>query len=326
MTAEPLAAQEPQVDPAFRERMDAVIHGWQGGATTYQAAVDSLNALRQEATDAGSIVHEGAIENTFGIMHGYRSNLNQSLVHFENARRLYEQAGARSRLANCDLNIGETYRHKGNFTRARACFHQAYEQAKQFDLLSIQSIALTNEAQMWISLRSYEKARETLQKVLSFCEQPWSSPETDRDRQGRLDNNCEMYVAFVEVYLEQNRVEEAWLHARQAFEIARILKRPLRTGFANRAVGNVVTRMEHLPDTSFSGNPDDYYRAALEAFRDVKAEGEVGKTLFAQGKSHAHRGKKRSAAGLFQQAMVIFTRLGMTDDAAKAAEAQLDVI
>jgi tetratricopeptide (TPR) repeat protein len=326
MTVEPLPVQEPQIDPTFRERVDGVMNGWQSGANTYQVAVDALNTLRQEAADTGSRIHEALIENTFGIMHGYRSNLNQSLVHFENARRLYEQAGARQRLANCDLNIGETYRLKGNFTRARACFHQAYEQAKQFDLLNIQAIALTNEAQMWISLRSYEKARETLQKVHSFCEQPWSSPETDRDRQGRLDNNCEMYVAFVEVYLEQNRVEESWLHARQAFEIARILKRPLRTGFANRAVGNVVTRIEKIPDSAFSENPDDYYRAALEAFREVRAEGEVGKTLFAQGKSHAHRGKKRSAAQLFQQAMVIFTRLGMTDDAAKAAEAQLDVL
>jgi tetratricopeptide (TPR) repeat protein len=318
--------QEPRIDPDFRAQVDAVMQGWYSGGLTYQAAVEALNALRQASIDQALTVHEAYIENSFGMMHGYRSNLNQSLVHFEQARRLYEQAGARSRLAGCDLNIGETYRLKGNFTRARACFHQAYEQATRFHLLDTQAIALTNEAQMWVSLRSFEQARETLHKALALAERPWSDPETEHDRLNRLDNNCEMHVAFVEVYLEQQRLEEAWLHARQAYEIARLLKRALRTGLASRAMGNVITRLAQVPDATFSSNADDYYRAALEAFREVKAEGEVGKTLFAQGKSHARRGRKRSGAQLFQQAMVIFTRLGMTDDAARAAEAQLDTL
>jgi hypothetical protein len=64
----------------------------------------------------------------------------------------------------------------------------------------------------------------------------------------------------------------------------------------------------------------------LEQFKQVKAEAEVGKTLFAQGKSFAKRNRRNSAGRLFQQAIVIFTKLGMNDDAAKAAEEQLRVI
>jgi hypothetical protein len=52
-------------------------------------------------------------------------------------------------------------------------------------------------------------------------------------------------------------------------------------------------------------------------------EGDVAKTMFARGKSLVRRGKKASAAKLFQQALVIFEKLGMRDDAAKAAEAQM---
>lgn len=317
---------EPAADPEFQQRVGAVLNAWETNQQNYQDTTTALNDLKQESINAANAVHLAIVENAFGILHGYRANYNQSIVHFEAARRLYQQAGALSQLARSDLNLGESYRLKGNYARARTYFHQAYERAKEHNIRSIQTIALTNEGQMWLTLRSYEKARETLARALEQGELPWDDPEPERQRLNRLGNNCETHYAFVDVLLNQENFVEAWQHARRAHDIAKELNRPMRMGFAQRALGNVITYLKTPPDDGFSSDPDDYYKQALAAFKEVKAEGEVAKTLFAQGKSLVRRGKRRSAATLFQQAMIIFTRLGMTDDAARAAEAQLDVI
>ncbi len=322
----PALAIEPVADPEFQRRITAVLSAWETNEHNFQDASIALNDLKQEAITTANLFHLAMVENTFGIFHGYRANYNQSIVHFEAARRYYQQAGAASQIARSDLNLGESYRLKGNYARARTYFHQAYERAKNHHMPAIQSIALTNEGQMWLTLESYDKARETLSRALELGESPWETPEPERQTANRLGNNCEIHYAFVEVLLHQEHLMEAWQHAIKAFKIAQQLNRPIRVGFANRALGNVVTRMKTSPDEQFSTDPDDYYRAALAAFKEVKAEGEVGKTLYAQGKSLVRRGKRRTAAGMFQQAMVIFTRLGMTDDAARAAEAQLDVM
>ena len=101
---------------------------------------------------------------------------------------------------------------------------------------------------------------------------------------------------------------------------------PVRLGFAHRAIGDVMTELGESPDPEFGNDPDEHYQAAVDAFRQIKAEGEVGKTFFAQGQSLTKRHKRRLAGRKFQQAMVIFTKLGMTDDASKAAEAQMLII
>ncbi len=48
--------------------------------------------------------------------------------------------------------------------------------------------------------------------------------------------------------------------------------------------------------------------------------------MLAHARCLAGHGRRTTAARKLQQAMIIFTRLGMTDDAAQAAEAQLQVI
>jgi tetratricopeptide (TPR) repeat protein len=314
---------EPQANPQFQTELTGALHQWQSNTLSYNEAQEAIEQLRQQAIQENMPIHEGMIENTLGIMEGYRSNLAKSLAHFENSRRLYEQCGANSRLGNAALNIGETHRLRGNFQRARICFQDAYEIAKQHNTLSTQAIALSNEAQIWCSLGQYESAFDLLLKAEALCQHPWQDPEPERVTRGRMGCECEVHHAFVEVYLSRQSIEEAVNHAQRGLELARLVGDAVIIGTANRAMGNALTALyEH--DNTY--NPDDYYRAATDSFNEIKAEGQIGKTLLAQGKSMAHRGRKRSAAQLFQRAMEIFTRAGMTNDAALAAEAQLSVI
>jgi len=321
----------PDIDVEFRAQTNVFFEGWQEGQLSYMEAVQGLRGLLSEVANEGNDLHQGRIENLLGIMHGIRADYNQCIVHFEQARRFYERSGAFQLVAICDLNIGETYRLRGNFTRARMYFHRSYETGKQWDQMSTQANARANEGQMWLSLNSIIKAKQVLEEALELSLNPWQENEDENRYKVRLEVTCEIHYALVEIALKQDDLEDAWHHAKQSFEIGQTLQRPYRMGQGYRAIADTLTQllsqdMGHLVSQSFEKDPDYYYRLALEAFREIKSESEVAKTIFQQGKSLAHRRKARRAAKLYQQAMVLFTRLGMTDDAAKAAEAQLDVI
>ena len=323
---EAVPVQYPDIDPAFRERINAIYHEWLETKRDFGSAKQAFAELLKEAESDTNLIHQGGVHNIMGVMNGYRGNYDECIQYFEKARALYEQAGALPRIASCDLNLGETYRMLGNFTRARSYFHKAYEAGKTLKRINTQVIALTNEGQMWLSLNSVEKARSTLEEALTLVHTPWGDPEVDADRNNRYGMICEIHHAMVEIHLAEGNPFGAWQHAITTLEYAEKTAQPNRLGYANRALGNVLTALDEPLDEEYNSDPDVYFGKALENFRQVKAEAEVGKTLFAQGKSFAKRGCRNSAGRLFQQAMVIFGKLGMTDDAAKAAEEQLRVI
>jgi tetratricopeptide (TPR) repeat protein len=324
MVANQPAKSGQDVAPDFRDRYNVVFDAWQSGDITYADAVSKLDDLKKEAVLHGHLANQAGAELIMGIMQGYRANLNESIKHFENARDLFSKVNNRERVATCTLNIGESYRLKGNFTQARRFFHAAYEAASQLQDEKMQVSALTNEGQMLISMGRYEQARAALEDAHRLSKEKWS--DEPRIEASRIDNLCEIHHALAVIYLELGHALTAWEHAKKSLLIAQDIKHAYRVGFANRAIAEVLTRLGTPPDAGFSSDPDDYYQAASEAFRELKADGELARTMYAQGKSLAKRGKRMPSARKLQQAMVIFTRLGMVDDAAKAAEAQLEVL
>jgi hypothetical protein len=79
-------------------------------------------------------------------------------------------------------------------------------------------------------------------------------------------------------------------------------------------------------ETDSPADPDEYFRLAIDVFREMNMEAERARTVFAHARSLAHRGRKTMAVRMLQQVMVMFTDLGMVDDAAKAAQAQIAAV
>lgn len=311
---------DPEPTPEFNQSCLDVINRWQGGELPYEAAAEELSALGQQAVDDNHLTHQGRVEQLFGFMQGYRGNLNVSIHHFERARAFYMQVGNKKRIATCDLNIGETYRYKGDFNRARALFDKAYLSAHEIGDVSNESLALGNRGQMLLSMGNLDAAQADLQASGQLVRQlPFNSEE-------RTTLLCELYHGMVQIYLNKEYLPEAWEEAMKGYRIAQAVSRPLERGFSNRAIAEVITAMGTAPDPDFADDPDVYYQAANDAFREINIEGEMARTMFVQAKSLAKRGRRMTAARKLQLAMVIFTRLGMVDDAAKAAEAQLDIL
>jgi tetratricopeptide (TPR) repeat protein len=314
----------PQIAPEFRAKLMHIFSAWQKGDTPYADACKQLDLLFEQTQ--GNLVHQGRIKSLYGIMQGYRGELVQSLAHLEEARKLYEEVGALADLMTVNINIGETYRQMGNPVRARSHFHRAAQNANKVGRRDIEATALSNEGQMWLSLEGYSKAQMVLSEAQKLCEKPWRADEDLSIRRNRMDTLCEVYQVLVTLNLHQKQYEQAWQYAQRAYDIAQDTGYPLSLGFAHRALGDILTVYEEVPNKDLRKEPDEHYRVALDYFREIKFEGEVGKTLYHYGRSLANRNKTNQASRMYSQAMVIFTKLGMTDDAAKAAEAQLDIL
>lgn len=315
--------QEPT--PDFDERATSILRRWQRGELPFKQAVEMMNDLEREAVSSGLPCNQGRVELLLGVMQGYRANLDASVRHFERARNLFERAGNRKRAVGALLNLGESYRQKGDFTRARQLFHTAFEAAESLDDKLTQANAACNEGLIFLSMERYDSARAMLNKAVHLAEQ--AADETTDPR----PLLCEIYHGLVSVSLRTDDLEDAWSYALQSHYIAQQIGQPLLLGFANRAMGEALSALLNVPRSAedtvvypvTDKDPDDYFRAASDAFQEIKAEGELARTMYAQANSLVGRGRAMMAARKLQQAMIIFTRLGMSDDAAKAAHAQM---
>lgn len=307
--------------PDFNEQCALILRQWQAGELPFLQAAARLDALGQQALRERNIANQARVEFSWGYVQGYRSNLSESIKHFEKARQLYEIAQDERRVSSCDLNLGESYRRKGDFIKARDLFRAAYERSVQLGELRSQTIARANEGQMLLSMGQTNGARVALQEALQLSEQ-WEP----QHRQSLVGLLCEVYHALAVIYLNENNLEAAWDEAKQAVNAAQEFNQPLEIGYANRTMGEVLTVYQDPPlGGEFSTNPDDYFKASIEAFRSLDAEGEVARTLHVFARSLAKRGKRVPAARQLQQATLIFAKLGMVDDAAKAAESQAEI-
>jgi tetratricopeptide (TPR) repeat protein len=317
MTAAVLPSNEPT--PDFYARTAAVIEQWEVGQVGFDHALDSLMQLRLEADAAQHTPNQARAEQMLGYLLVLRGSLIPAIRHFERNRALFAEVGNRRRVIIADLNLGEAYRQRGDFKRARAYFTKAYQAANELEDREQEAVALCNMGQMLLTLGDLPAAYTALTESYALALQ---FPLDDPDRTGLL---CELHHALAMLYLRRGERVAAWHEAKLGYWIALEANKPYERGFACRAVAEVLLHLA-APDDGFSADMDAYYHAAMVAFHEIQVEGEVGRTLLAHARSLAARGRKLTAARKLREAMLIFARLGMLDDAARAAELQRDVM
>lgn len=299
-----------------------VLRRWETGELPLKEAVTLITHKAREAVADNHLANQGRAEHLLGYMQHYRGDLNASIRHYDRARALFQKVGNERRVATMDLNNGENYRLKGDFTRARRLYQSAYTTADRLGDIPLKTMAIVNEGLALQESGQKTAALKALREGLELTDQ-WT------DRLDRLPGlRCEIHHGLSEIYLANNQISDAWTHARQTLTTARLSGEPKQIGYAYRALGEVVTMMDAIPadDDTMPTDPDEFFRLALHAFREVNMEAEVARTMFAQARSLATRGRRTMAARKLQQVMIMFSELGMVDDAAKAAEAQLAVI
>lgn len=306
--------------PEFNDACITTIREYLRGALPFKETISTIENLRGQAIAGGHMANQARSEHALGYLQHYRGNLNASINHYDRARSLFKQVGNRTRMATMDLNQGENYRFKGDFNRALQLYRAAYQTAKDLSAIRTQAIAALNEGLVLIMLDQNTAAMQTFDHTEDLL-QMW-----DRDDTSLPGFLCELHHGKAVIYLRQNQLEAAWHSALHALEIANATGEPHQRGYANRTMGEVLSQLEQIPEDDHSTDPDDYFRASGAAFREINAEAELARTMYAQALSQARRGRRTMAARKLQHVMIMFTKLGMVDDAARAAEAQLAVL
>ena len=311
--------REPTAD--FQAKCLDVTYQWEGGKLPYPEARQMLSVLAQDASLRGHLADQGRVEQVIGYMEVVRGNLNVSIHHFERARAAYNQVKNTIRAAICDMNIGESYRNKGDLKRALTLYGKAYEAFKAESDIENQAFALTYRGQAWLSMKRLDAAQTDLVAGVTLAEQ---IPLDVDDRTILL---CEANLALTHLYIQRERFGMAWEAAIRAYEIAQSKPQAFEKGYSYRALAEIIS-MSGVPpmDKRFVKDANYYFQAANDAFQDIHAEGEIARTMYAHALSLARSGRRMAAARKLQLAMIIFTRLGMVDDAARAAEMQLEVL
>ncbi len=315
---------DPEPSPEFNARLNEIFDAWEHGVLSFRDASVQLEAMATEASEPAQPANQGRVELFLGIMQGYRANLDASIGHFERARGFFEQAGNRRRAIGCVLNLGESYRLKGSFARARQLFRAAYDGAITLKEVSTQALAAFNEGQMLLSMGHPESARKSVEDAYRIS----ALMINETDHEARVELQSDIISVLAQIYLQLGDFAKAWEYSCDALQRARQIAQPLQLGIAHRAMGEVLTELPEHPvtPTDISLDPDDHFRLSTESFQEIKAEGEMARSVYTHALSLTKRGKGLMAARKMQQAMIIFTRLGMNDDAAKAARAQIDVL
>lgn len=295
---------------------------WQAGELEFEKASAELRNIQQDAKMRANLPDEARVEFVFGFMQGYRANLILAEKHFQQAREIYESIGDQARHLSCILNLGEIARQRGDFSRAHRLFDEAYDTAKMIeDELDTQTMALTNKGQALLSVGKSNDAQEALEFAYDLYEQL----PLDKKSPSLL---IEIQQGLAMIYLGNGDIERAWSAAKQALYFAREVNQPLPLGMANRTMAEILTELEQIPAEDREEFPldiDSYFQEAMQAFQSIGAEGEMARTMFAQAKSLGKRGRQLQAARRLQEAIIIFSRLGMVDDATKAAELQSEI-
>lgn len=308
--------------PEFKRTCIDLQQSWTQGKMPAQEVLAAFERLQQETKQTQHRGNQAYAEWMLGFMHGSLGNLSSSIRHYERSRRLFELVNNRRRLAALDLNQGENYRNKGDYNRARYLYQMAYETARETDFLAIQTIAISNQGLILLSVGKFTEARKAFEEGYALAMQ-WTDPEDIEDRPRLL---VEIHHALATIELAHDRLKEAWQHAYSAISIAHECQFPLEMARANSIVGEVITALHTCPEPNMSSNPNDYFAAAVTLYVDMNAEVDLGRTLLAHGKSLAKQGKRNTAIRKMQQALLIFTKLGMSADAAAAADAQRAVM
>lgn len=319
MSAARIFDREPTAD--FQTKCLDVANQWEEGKLPYIEARQSLMALAQDANQRGHLADQGRVEQVIGYIEVERGNLNAGIHHFERARATYNQVGNVIRAAICDMNIGETYRNKGDFKRALVLYGKAYDAFKAEGDVEDQAFTLCYRGEVWLSMKRYDTALADFTEGLQLAEQ---IPVGTEDRSILL---CEVNLSLTRLFIQRERYGMAWEAALRAYDVAQETPRAFEKGYSNRALAEIISVAGIPPmDKRFEDDANYYFQAANDAFLEIHAEGEVARTMYAHALSLVREGRKMAAARKLQLAMIIFTRLGMVDDAARAAEMQLEVL
>ena len=121
-------------------------------------AIISINKAIEVQRFAKDYENLGNSYKTFGDIYRSKKNFRQAIDYYISAQSLFEQEKLNSNLAEVLLCEAETYIQLKNFSKARGIIEQSLELATRYELPKVESSALINQGKVFSELGDLDKA------------------------------------------------------------------------------------------------------------------------------------------------------------------------
>ena len=252
-------------------------------------------------------------------------NIQQMRGRFPEARNCHTEAldlrraiGDRAGVIASLNNLAVLAFEVGDYEAARKGWEQALDEAEDIGALPLQALALANLGELALIEGRHEEARSRIEDALEISE--------DIDDR-RLTTEALRNLALLE---HATGGERAVALGERALEIARSAGLRDNEGRCLVALGEVVAgnlfdadKTDEMPRDGELTSAESYYRRGLDLLRDIGNESELAKALERFGRYKVERGEIAAGKSLLQEALTIFSRLGMhqTSDVEKVLTA-----
>lgn len=249
-----------------------------------------------------------------GWMYGVLGNDQMGAHYLKQALEVYAELGDRASMMHPLNLLGENARLRGDYRIAVAFYQDALTLARELNDRERQLVYLSNLGGARVGMGEYQRAETDLLQVIRQAEQA-----------GRTMFLSETYRFLAEAYLGQGKVEETIEAAQRALEMGRRTERHEHMGAAWRVLGMAgatddLPPPDTLPPEPTPTHPRSCFMESLRIFTDIGAEGEQARTLWAWADYERRIGDAAQGDAMWQQALDLFTRLGMEMEARRMSD------
>ncbi|HJS19958.1 MAG TPA: adenylate/guanylate cyclase domain-containing protein [Anaerolineales bacterium] len=239
----------------------------------------------------------------------------QAEEHWESALRIFQDLGNLRLGMDILSNLGVIADARGDYETAFHRYHSALEIAREFGYRDGEIVFLTNRGGAQVALKNYAAAEADLRKAIEMAgtEGSWCLPNT--------------YYYYAEALLGLDSYDTAYYSARQALALGQEDRVPENIGAAWRVLGMVSERMGtpvHLRQSGLGEpieyEPQDCFSKSADIFAEAEMEGERARTLREWAKYELRRNNKERGTELWQEARLIFEKLGAHMEVERMAE------
>jgi tetratricopeptide (TPR) repeat protein len=130
----------------------------------YQKAINLFTKLKLDSEVA--ITLSGSLQPLILL-----GNYEESRLREEKARKIFKAQGDDLRLARLDANLGNILHRQDRFEEALVLYRRAEQSLRRFDATDDLAILLNNMAVCYISVREFQTALETYQRLRAYSAQ-----------------------------------------------------------------------------------------------------------------------------------------------------------
>jgi tetratricopeptide (TPR) repeat protein len=266
----------------------------------FRAYHDDAVSLYRQAHDVAFRIdnraNQARAETDLGLVCERVGRYAEALDHLGRAIEVARELGDRTNHGRALNGRGAVYRQLGRYEEAFSHHHEALALSRKHEDRIAEAHALANVGELYQQLNDFDQALEYYGQALNFFREGGN-----RTRQGRMLNNTG------NVYQKLGRYEEAVSHHQQALDLAR--------DYGNRRLETVALnslgRTAEL--TGASAEALDYHRRALVIAKQVTDRRDQARAYDGLGRAHHSLGDHAEARLCWQQALTLFTDLGLPD-------------